>query len=74
MGNFDAYLMGLDEDLHEAYLPGRSAMPRFEEAYNDIIETNTKHAAQLYLGAPVRSDDDYDDLDDNELNDEDLKG
>ena len=49
-------------------------MPHFEEVYNAIIETNTEHAAQLYLGAPVRSDDDYDDLDDEELDDEDSKG
>jgi hypothetical protein len=74
MGNFDAYLMGLDDDLHEAYLPGGSAVPHFEEVYNAIIETNIEHAAQLYLDAPVRSDDDYDDLDDEELDDEDSKG
>jgi len=64
--------MGLDNDLHEVYLPGGSATPRFEDIYNTIIQTDTEHSVQLYLDPPVILDDDYDE--DISADDEDWKG
>lgn len=47
--------MALEDDLNEAYFAGRTQTPHFEEVYNAIRITKTKHTAQLYLSSDDES-------------------